>query len=127
MHYKHENHDDEKYKKILGKIEDVSFGLGGYQDAQFGLTLVLKMRGFSTCVFISGGWAHGIVDPDIKNSNKWNESDRDKSMSEMCKKISQILQDTKVRNIDSLKGKPVEIASEGWNKDFSWRIVEELL
>jgi hypothetical protein len=46
--------------KELGKIEKVSFGYGGYQDAQFGLNVQLSFGGCGTCVFIDGGWSEDV-------------------------------------------------------------------
>lgn len=124
MEYKSKDHD--KYEKELGKISSVSFGIGGYQDAMFGLTLSFDLKGSGFCDFVSGGWAYGVIDPDSPHC-KWNESDREKSMARMCKIVCQILKDAKVDNISDLKGKPIEIAREGWNDIKSWRILEEVL
>lgn len=45
-------------KKYLGKITRVSFGLGGYQDIQFGLSVTLEGQGIGTNAFIGGNLKH---------------------------------------------------------------------
>lgn len=123
MEYKSKNHD--KYEKELGKISLVSIGMGGYQDAMFGLSLSFALKGSGCGDFVSGGWAYGVVDPDSPYC-KWDESDREKSMAQMCKTVCQILRDAKVDKVSDLKGKPIEIARDGYEVK-SWRILEEVL
>jgi hypothetical protein len=116
-------------KTELGKITSATFGIGGYNDAMFGLSLGFSFgeKGVYGCgTFVSGGWAYGVVDPDSKHS-KWNEKDRSTQMAVMCKEICQILSDAKVYDVTKLVGKPVEITSKGWNDLESWRILTEVL
>ena len=107
MEYNSKNHND--YEKELGKITSASFGFGGYQDAMFGLSLSFQLQGSGCGDFISGGWAYGLIDPDSKHC-KWSEADRSKQMAAMSKIVCQILSDAKVSKIDSLVGKPIEVA-----------------
>jgi uncharacterized protein YajQ (UPF0234 family) len=44
----------------------------------------------------------------------------------MVKKINKLLKDAKVKTIDELQGKPIEIINEGL-KLKSWRILTEVL
>jgi len=109
--------------KELGKIEKVSFGYGGYQDAQFGLNVQLSFGGCGTFVFINGGWSEDIK---VDKYTKWTEKDRQTQRAEMVKKINKLLKDAKVYTIDQLKDKPVEVTSENMMvKD--WRILTEVI
>jgi len=110
-------------KKELGKIEKVYFGYGGYQDAQFGLTVELSFGGCGSFDFISGGWGETV---QVDQYTKWTEKDRQIQRAEMVKKVNKLLQDAKVKTIDELKGKPIEVINEGL-KLKSWRILTEVL
>jgi hypothetical protein len=124
MEYKSSKHKEAK-EHILGKITKATFGFGGYQGAMIGLELDFETSVWSIGDGIYGGWAYGMIDPD-KNT-KWNEEDRSKQVVEMTKTICEILKDAKVDSISELVGKPIEIASEGWNNNVSWRILTEVL
>jgi len=121
MQYKADYHDN--YKKELAKIRSVSFGQGGYQDAQFGLNLDFEGKGIGCGAFVGGGWDYSI---EVDEYTKWTEEDRAKQMAEMCKTISQILRDAKCSTVDQLKNKPVELSIDV-NVLRSWRILEEVL
>lgn len=110
-------------KTILGKIDYVSFGHGGYQDAQFGISFGFSFDGCGVSDFW-GFWDYEL----IKHSEhcKWTEEERAKKASELLPKISKLLKQAKVRNVQDLKGKPVEITFEGDTLK-SWRILEEVL
>jgi hypothetical protein len=110
-------------KKHLGKIDHVEFGLGGYQDAMFGLTLSFSFDGCGIGTFISGGWNNSIK---VSEYTKWTEEDRNRQRAEMCEKVNQLLLDAKVNSVHQLGGKPVEITIENSTfKDF--RILKEVL
>jgi len=109
--------------KELGKIEKAYFGYGGYQDMQFGLTVVLSFDGKGCVDFIEGGWSEDIW---VDQYTKWTEKDRQIQRAEMVKKINKLLKDAKVKTIDELKGKPIEVINEGL-KLKSWRILTEVL
>ena len=110
-------------EKKLGKIESVSFGLGGYQDSQLGLSIT----------FGDGGWGVGYFKGNwdaerIKWSEhcKWTEEDRDKGYSETMRFLSKVLKDAKVSSVDKLKGIPVEVTFDG-NTLTEWRVLTEVL
>jgi len=110
-------------EKKLGKIESVRFGIGGYQDCQLGVHFTLG----------DGSWGVGdsrsVWDPErIKCSeySKWTEEDRNKSMNEIMRYVSSLLNDAKVSNVDQLKGIPVEVTFDG-NLLKEWRILTEVL
>lgn len=111
-------------EKYLGKITEISFGLGGYQDAQLGLSVTLEGQGVGTHTFI-GTWDYNIIkSPSV--SAKWTEADRTELMVDLLRKISDLLKKAKVRDINQLKGKPVEMTFES-NILKEWRILEEVL
>lgn len=112
--------------KELGKIEKVYFGYGGYQDAQFGLTVVLSFGGGYGCSdFIDGGWSEDV---QVDKYTKWTEKDRQIKRADMVKKINKLLSDAKVKTVDQLKNKPIEVTSEGLGTRIeSWRILTEVL
>lgn len=110
--------------KELGKITEVSFGHGGYQDVCFGLNLSFLFGDSVTSKFISGGWDPARMEWDSLAS--WTEKDRDKSLAKMCREVSKILHVAKVDDVSKLKGIPVEVEIED-NKLKSWRILSEVL
>lgn len=112
-------------KKYLGKITHVSFGLGGYQGVQFGLSVTLEGQGVGTNTLIGGAWDYNWMKEPGEGA-KWTEEDRTKIMTEMLRKISDLLKAAKVMSIDQLKDKPIEMTFEG-NTLKDWRILEEVL
>ena len=117
--------DSSNTKKELMKISSVSFGTGGYQDCQFGLSVDFASKGGTCCGdFVCGGWNYKSITPD--KYSKWTEKDREKDMAKMCKMVSDILSGAKVRDISELKGKPVEVTFESMSL-VSWRILEEVI
>jgi hypothetical protein len=110
-------------EKKLGKIEEVRFGLGGYQGAMLGLHVTLG----------DGGWGVGDSRANwdaeqIKCSeySQWTEEERDGWFSEIMRYVSKLLKEAKVDSVDKLKGKPVEVTFDG-NQLKSWRILTEVL
>ena len=86
-------------EKKLGKIESVSFGLGGYQGAMLGLHVTLG----------NGSWGVGDTRANwdaeqIKWSEhtKWTEEDRDGWYAEIMRYVSSLLKDAKVDSVDKL-------------------------
>jgi hypothetical protein len=110
-------------EKKLGKIESVSFGLGGYQGAMLGLHVTLG----------NGSWGVGDTRAnwdseqiECSDHSKWTEEDRDGWYAEIMRYVSSLLKDAKVDSVDQLKGKPVEVTLDG-NMLKSWRILTEVL
>lgn len=110
-------------EKKLGKIESVTFGHGGYQDAMIGLNVTLS----------NGGWGVGdskcAWDAEMIKWDKnceWTEADRDKQYAEIMRYLSKLLKDAKVNSVDKLKGIPVEVTFEG-NMLKEWRILTEVI
>lgn len=111
-------------EKLLGKIASIQFGLGGYQDAQLGFSITLEGIGWGTSTFI-GIWDYSYI-PSPTEFHKWTEEDRTNKLIEVNRKISELLKEAKVSNIDQLKNIPIEAKFEcGTLKD--WRILTEVL
>lgn len=111
-------------EKRIGKIQSVTVGLVGYQDAMLGIQVSLgsDKQGWSV------GDSKGFWGPEIKCSEhaKWTEADRSKAHDETLRFIGDLLVKAKVRDVVDLKGIPVEVEFEG-NGLKSWRILEEAI
>ena len=110
-------------QKSLGKIESINLGMGGYQNAMFGLSVQLVYGGCMGCGDFKGTWGLEIK-PD-KNS-KWTEFDRGIKFDETMRFINDLLIKAKKQNLQEMKGVPVEVTIEGGSLK-SWRILEEVL
>lgn len=107
-------------RKEIGKIERIEFGLGGYQDAQIGVSITLSGKGWGVDDF-RGAWA--IERPDYC---KWTEADRIKQLGESVMWLNGILTDAKKSTVSQLKGVPVEATFVG-NMLKEWRVLTEVL
>lgn len=107
-------------EKMLGKIDHVRFGMGGYQDAMIGVTFSFSMQGSGVGDFW-GAWS-------IKRTEgaQWTEEDRIEQLGEIVMRINRLLQQAKVDDLMKLQGIPVEVTLES-NSLHSWRILEEVL
>lgn len=94
---------------MIGKIESIKLGFGGYQDAMFGVSVTLSGKGWSVGDF-KGTWGH---EPD--KFCKWTAEDQSKVFAE-----------TTLDDIGRLKGKPIEAEFEDGRLK-SWRILTEVL
>ena len=110
-------------EKKLGKIESVSFGLGGYQGAMLGLHVTLS----------NGSWGVGDSKANWDSEQikwgeytQWTEEDRNQWYSDIMRDVSRLLKEAKVDSVDKLKGKPVEVTFDG-NTLKEWRILTEVL
>lgn len=110
--------------KLLGKIYSISYGLGGHDDVQFGLTIELKGSTWGTVDFI-GVWDYNHIESPSEYT-KWTEDDRTNKLVALNQKISELLKITNVKTIDQLKNKPVEATFENGTLK-SWRILTEVL
>ncbi len=106
--------------KSIGEITHVSFGFGGYQDVQFGITVSVNTeKGCAT----TGRWMWAKK-PD--KYTKWTIADQDKAYSEIMRYIIKLMEDAKVTNVEDLKGKPIEATWDG-NWLHSMRILTEVV
>lgn len=111
-------------EKLLGKIASIRFGLGGYQDAQLGLSITLEGNGWGTSTFI-GIWDYSYI-PSPTEFHHWTEEDRTNKLIEVNRKISELLKEAKVSTIDRLKNIPIEATFECRTLK-NWRILTEVL
>lgn len=105
--------------KQLGKIKRVSYGLGGYQDAQFGITFDLGGDGWGVGDF-HGTWA------THSKGCKWTVEDQRSAFADTAEYIRDLLKAAKVHSVDRLVGIPVEVTFDG-NCLKSWRVLTEVL
>lgn len=112
------------FEKLLGKIYSISYGLGGHDDVQFGLTVELKGHGWGTVDFI-GVWDYNHIKTPSEYA-QWTEESRTDKLVALNRKISELLKITNVKTIDQLKGMPVEVTFENGTLK-SWRILTEVL
>ena len=107
-------------RKELGRIQKVRVGIGGYQDAQFGIWFTLGSAGWG--VQDGRGFWSMKPTPDCK----WTEADQNGSFAELARYILELLRSAKVESVDALLNKPIEVEFDG-NLLKSWRILEEVL
>ena len=107
----------------IGKIEKVSFGLGGYQDACIGLNVTLSGKSWGVCDS-NTAWDANMIKHDERC--KWSEEDRTTQYAEIVRRISDLLAEAKVSSVDELKGIPIE-ATFDRNTLKSWRILTEVI
>jgi hypothetical protein len=110
-------------EKKLGKIENISFGYGGYQDCMLGLSVTLGNGEWGVQDF-KGNWDAESI--KVTEYTQWTETDRDRDYSNLVRFISKLLKQAKVSNIEQLKGKPVEVTFDS-NLLKEWRILTEVL
>lgn len=106
----------------LGKIDSIRVGMGGYQDAMFGVTVSLSMKGSGVCDF-KGMWGQSVK---VGDHTKWSEADRSKQFDEVMRWLDDQCRLAKVDDVMKLAGKPVEVTLEG-NTLVSWRLLTEVL
>ncbi len=110
-------------EKRLGKLENVKFGLCGYQEACLGISVTISGDGWGV------GDSKSTWDANqIKHTEhcQWTEEDRSKGYDEVMRFVSDLLKDAKCNSIDQLNGKPVEAKFEGMTLK-GWRILTEVL
>lgn len=107
-------------KKELGKISNVKYGYGGYQDAQFGWWFSFSMSG--GCV----GTGKGFWTGKPSSGSQWNEADQIRIHGETTMELIEIMRKAKVSEVHELTGVPVELTFDGMKLE-SWRILEEVL
>jgi len=106
--------------KALGKIVSIDIKI---EEGRIGLFSHLTSVDGDTVFINPSCW-----DPQTVNSDKakWSGEDRDKDLSIIMRRISELLDAAKVSSLSELNGKPVEITiSENMIK--SWRILTEVI
>ena len=110
----------DELRKSIGKISSISFGFGGYQDVQFGVTISVETESGSAT---TGMWTW-CGKPD--EYTKWTVEQQSDYYNKTMRYIIKLMQDAKVQNINDLKGKPIEATWEGnWLKEI--RILTEVI
>ena len=107
-------------RKQLGKISNVEFGMGGYQDVCIGVSFTLEGKSWG----VSDFWGCWALKWD--QHCEWTEKDRINDLGNIVLKIATLLEDAKVKGVSDLKNVPVEATFED-NKLKSWRILKEVL
>lgn len=107
-------------RKELGKIQQASFGWGGYQEAMVGASFTLGGPGWGVVDFW-GTW--GIERSDYA---KWTEQERIDQLGAVVMRLSDLLTKAKKQTVSALVGVPIEAEFEN-NTLKSWRVLEEVL
>lgn len=110
-------------EKKLGRIESITFGKTGYQEAELGLGITFAGNSWGV------QWSKSFWDANhIKctDSSQWTEKDRDKHYAKIMRFVSDCLKKAKVNCVAELNGIPVECKFNG-NILKDWRILEEVL
>ena len=110
-------------RTLLGKISNAHFGYGGYQAAQFGLTLNFRFERNSGVSFFKGFWAY---EKQADSTAHWTEANRSKEVIETVRLLNETLRLAKKYTVADLAGVPVELKCDGNNLE-SWRVLEEVL
>jgi hypothetical protein len=110
-------------EKKLGKLENVEFGLGGYQDACIGLSVTISGDGWGVSSNKSAWDSTQIVCSD---SHEWTEEDRSKQYDEIMRFVSGLLSEAKVKSVSQLNGTPVEAEFSGMEL-VGWRVLTEVI
>lgn len=112
-------------EKKIGKIKNVSFGIGGYQDCMIGISFDLGSD--KECWGVGsfkGAWSPSQI--KVSEHSKWTEEDRSKQLDETMRYIDDLLYRAKKQDVMKLVGVPVEVTFDG-NTLKEWRILEEVI
>lgn len=107
-------------EKILGKITSAEYGT--IHDYPFLIGLQLEFR-MSDGAYVSNG-ARCCV--NIGEDCKWEDADRDKTITQSVEIINKILKEAKCNYVSELINKPVEVTIEN-NTFQDFRILTEVL
>ena len=103
-------------EKVLSKIGSVHIGLGGYQDAMFGVGFDLGCT--------SDFW--GFWATQCRADFEWSEDDRTVKYGETLKRLAALMKDAKASEVRELEGAPIEVEFND-GRCVSWRILTEVL
>ena len=106
----------------IGKIQKATFGFGGYQEAQFGLTLIIgnSKENWSVSTF-EGFWG---MSPS--SGALWTVDDQRARLGDTCLALIGWMKDANVTGVSQLGGIPVEVTFDG-NMLESWRVLTEAI
>lgn len=110
-------------EKKLGKLANVRFGNGGYDEAMFGFSCTLDMDG-TACGDFRGTW----TSPPTSYA-EWTVEDQRNHFADTVQFLIDIMKQAKVKEVHQLNGIPIEVTLGGLGagKLESWRILEEVL
>jgi hypothetical protein len=106
-------------RKELGKITSLRVGIGGYQDAMFGVWLQLGGRSWGVADG-RGTWA------TRSDGAKFSMTEWRSEFADTMLWLADLCTSAGVQDAQALVGKPVEITFDGMKLD-SWRILDEVL
>ncbi len=107
-------------KTQLGKIQNVSFGRGGYQDGMIGIAFSLGGKSWG----VSDFWGYWSSPPP--EGAEWNLADQERELGRVTLRIAQLLRDADVDDVSKLAGVPVEVSFDD-NKLVGWRVLTEVV
>lgn len=107
-------------EKRIGRISDIYFGLGGYQDTQIGYWLTISGKGWGTQTG-SGSWAS-----EPSTGARWTVEERNSALGATCINLVEIMNTVGVKRLSELKDVPVEVTFDGTIMR-SWRVLDEVL
>lgn len=105
----------------LGKIQDIVFGFGGYNDAMVGFSITLSGKSWSVQDF-KGCWPF-----KPSKSAAWTYGGETRRLGQITRDMADILKRANVLTLDKLLGTPVEVIFDDSNTLKSWRILEEVI
>lgn len=107
-------------EKKIGRITSATFGHGGYQDAQLGLSLTFEGKGWGVSDF------QGMWSGPPSESSKWTLGEQGDNFADVVRLLGKTLTEARKRHVGELVGTPVEVTLEG-NMLKSWRVLTEVL
>lgn len=105
-----------------GKIQKITFGIGGYQDVMIGYSVELGTKGWGVTQFLGVPLADLGKDKDVK---WWDE--RNAAIKKHHNRIEHLLQTAHVNSMNELVGKPVKVYFKNFNVLDRFELFEELL
>lgn len=120
---RHEALKTTNVRRELGKIKSLRIGMGGYQNAQFGVSIELGGESWSVGDF-KGFWSPSRT--GRSEYTKWTEAERQQSILDAFLWLDLLMKHAEVDDAMKLVGKPVEVTFEG-NMLKSWRILTEVI
>lgn len=104
----------------IGVIASASFGWGGYQEVELGLSLTFDMKGAGVSSF-DGYWG-----TERSDRTQWTEEARLIGLGKAVMLLGKTLSAAKKMHVEQLVGVPVEVTIER-NTLVSWRILHEAI
>lgn len=93
----------------IGKIDSVTFGNCGYQNAQLGFQIHVSGKAWGTTFTYIGGWGH-VSEEELNeptSSYKWTHEKRIAGLGKVAWEVYQLMKAAKVTTLDQLVGKPI--------------------